>query len=57
MEEKKCYIARHWDAEKEKTFKLSAKEKAIIEWFLDTMDLDSEGVYLEEPPAIYEFEG
>lgn len=56
MEEKKCYIAHHWDIDK--TLRLSAKEKAIIEWFLETMDFDPDGIYLEDFTSnVYEFEG
>lgn len=56
MEEKKCYIVHPWGIDK--TLRLSAKEKAIIEWFLNTMDFDPEDIYLEDVASnVYEFEG
>lgn len=56
MEEKKYYVAHNWDSEK--ILKLSEKEKALIEWFLETVDFDPDNIYLEcFEPKICEFDG
>lgn len=56
-EEKKIYFlhSREWD--EEIPFKLSKKEKDLIEWFLNTADIDY--MYFKDftPESCHEFNG
>lgn len=57
MEEKKIYFLHNGDNE-EIPFKLSKKEKDLIEWFMDIADFDDE-IYFKAfiPEGCYEFKG
>lgn len=58
-EEKKIYFLHNEDGDwdEDVPFKLSKKEKDLIEWFLSTADIDN--IYFKAflPEACHEFEG